>query len=202
MDCLNWGPKLRASKIENRNPSLYTINSMASGDDAFTTLFIEVGTWTDVRFDVDGPIHAQRIMDLYFEIAIQHLDHEPGARAIVTPLIQHTLNDAAEIRRSIQLDPASPGLETRYGRTIHELSTLATIYTSLNATTHCVPDPEDEYTNEYLLICAEIKAMSAAFRGVCHIWEFVRAGYIMARRGPPACQAKRKPLADDHEYYL
>ena len=147
--------------------------------------------------------HTRAAMDAYVALAgAGEGEMEPVARAAMAPLVPRVLGDAAWIRGLMRDDPASPGLETAYLFLLSELSTLATVFVSVGAEPRLVPNPLDEYADEYLRVCAEIRALTAASESAIPAWRLIRNSRCAARARPPRRPKPSSPLADDTEYYL
>jgi hypothetical protein len=139
-------------------------------------------------------------MELYCAIASHHDGIEPAAREIMTTLAAQVLADAAVARVLMRDDPSAAGLEATYRTLLSELSTLATVFGSVDPA-GASPDPGDEHAELYTAVCAELAAIMRESAAARPAWRFIRLSYAEARRAPPPRRRPRTPLADNQEYY-
>lgn len=174
---------------------------MASAPDPLTTVFLEVEARTARALDELDADHTRAAFDAYCAVSGEM---EPVARGAMATLVPHVARDAAAARGAMRDDPAAPGLARQYEFLLAELSSLATVFSSLDPATGAAPDPADEHAAEYRAVCDEIRELIAASRHAEPVWELLRqsrAAHAAARGRPPPRQAPRGPLADDREYY-
>ena len=169
-------------------------------DDPLAVLFAAAELRAGCRELTDD--HTRRAMDAFCTVAAHYPDMEPVARMAMAPLSARVRADAAEVLAAMRDDPAAPLLELAYSFIMTELSTLATVYVTMDVKTRATPDPADEYAGEYRAVCVLIEALMAASVGARPVWRLIRSSRAIARARPPPRRRPKTPLADNREYYM
>lgn len=137
----------------------------------------------------------------YLEVCRLAPDSEPAARAIMAPLVGRSCADLDVIRSAARDDPAAPGMEEACCYLLQELGWLAAVYVTTSADRRA-PDPDDEYSGDYNRVCESIRGLTELMGTQRDLWRFFRESRAAARGRPPPRPHRRRPMADDREYYF